>query len=120
MKKKVLFSSILTGSLAAIMLIATIGINIVSFAKETIQPLWEQTSLANVNISNKKNLISVSTSVKAKESSAKISGELLLCENDGNGWTIIDSWNISGTGRVTVGKKYKGVPVFICIDNLGK
>ena len=107
--KKYPFSRNIVGILASAILIIMLASNNLVLAKEAILPQWEKTSTANVNISNRGHIISVSASIKAKCSKANINGDLLLCENDGGGWVIIDSWNINDVGNVTIGKKHNGI-----------
>lgn len=73
-----------------------------------ITPFWTNTALARANISVSGSTVKPSAYIKAKNSSTDIEGILYLEEKSGGGWEEVDSWEISGTGTLTVAKSYRG------------
>ena len=73
-----------------------------------ITPFWTNTALARANISSSNRTVKPSVYIKAKSSSTDIEGTLYLEEKSGGSWEEVDSWEISGTGTLTVAKSYMG------------
>jgi len=73
-----------------------------------ITPFWTNTALARANISVSGSTVKPSAYIKAKSSSTNIEGTLYLEEKSGGSWEEISSWEISGTGTLTVAKSYMG------------
>lgn len=74
-----------------------------------ITPFWTNTALARANISSSNTTVKPSAYIKAKSSFTDIEGTLYLEEKSGSSWEEVVSWEIGGTGTLTVAKSYKGV-----------
>jgi len=73
-----------------------------------IVPFWENTASAMANISIDGKTVKPSVAVKAKKTSATVSGTLYLEKSSDGEWVEVDSWSFSGTGSATLGKTYTG------------
>lgn len=79
-----------------------------SVDQEEIVLRWTNISSAMANISVDGTTVKPSVVVKAKKTSAEISGTMYLEKSSGGVWVEVRSWPISGTGSATLGKTYSG------------
>ena len=73
-----------------------------------ITPQWTNISTVVPSISASGNTLYPEAYVKAKSSTAKISGTLYLEKYAGGTWTTVNYWSFSGTGSVSVSKSHSG------------
>lgn len=69
-------------------------------------PRWVQASDVNPGLSITGSTIKVSVLVKAKSTSAAISGTAFLEKKSGSSWTSVKSWPISATGKTLLSQSY--------------
>lgn len=80
----------------------------VNTLQDGVTPYWLNVDIARATISASGSTVKPSASFRAKSSTADIDGTLYLEMKSGGSWTEVDSWSISGTGKLSVSKSYTG------------
>lgn len=75
---------------------------------QIITPLWINVSDVLPDISAVGNTLYPEVYIKAKSSSGSISGTMYLEKYSSGRWTSVASWNLKGTGNVSLSKSYVG------------
>ena len=73
-----------------------------------ITPYWTKTNAAQATISVSDRVLKPSAYVSAKSTSTEITGTLYLEKKSGSSWSVVTSWDVSGTGILLASKSYTG------------